>query len=101
MSTPDQRYREKLAARKEGRAPEIAAPVPVFSEGASVGDRYRQKLAARAAVAASPKPEKAKTDKAEAATAATEEAKIEEAARPDPKADQPKSAAKTDDKHRR
>jgi hypothetical protein len=48
MSTADDRYREKMAARAEKRAPAIPAPV-VVPAGASVGDRYLAKLAARRA----------------------------------------------------
>ncbi len=83
--TADQSYREKMAARSEGRAPVIAAPI-VAPEGADANERYRAKVANRQAAAKQPqvapvatKPE-AKTE-AELAEETRLKAESDEAAR--------------------
>ena len=88
MPSADQRFREKLAARKEGRAPVITAPVSSI-KSADPDARHRAKLASRAVpavVATKPdaKPEVA-AGTAPVDSAAAELAALEEATKPDAK----------------
>lgn len=96
MSTPDQNYREKLRARADGRAPVLVQPV-VVPEGATADERHKAKLATRLMVAKQPAPVtenpeakadvKAETDQGRKAAEAAELAAIEEATKPEAKAD--------------
>lgn len=83
MSTPDQRYQEKLRARAEKRAPVMPQPVAAFPKGAGVDARYLAKLAARAAgqSAQAPKTEEkaAEAPAEETPAGAATEPKTEEA----------------------